>query len=95
MEKEKHSQPVPGLEPPIIQPLAQRCTTELSRFFLGTGTIFKCSGPDVRSQNCSPSMSVFINWRRYKMNKIYNKISLGPDPRYIATRAMKLSISSM
>jgi hypothetical protein len=30
--KEKKSQPLlPGLESPIIQPVAQRCTTELSR----------------------------------------------------------------
>jgi hypothetical protein len=29
--EEKDSQPLPGLEPPIIQPIAQRCTTELSR----------------------------------------------------------------
>jgi hypothetical protein len=26
----RNSQPVPGLEPPIIQPVAQRCTSELS-----------------------------------------------------------------
>jgi hypothetical protein len=29
--EEKNSQPLPGLEPPIIQPVAQRYTTELSR----------------------------------------------------------------
>jgi hypothetical protein len=29
--EEKNSQPLPRLEPPIIQPLAQRYTTELSR----------------------------------------------------------------
>jgi hypothetical protein len=28
--EEKNSQPLPGLEPPIVQPVAQRCTTELS-----------------------------------------------------------------
>jgi hypothetical protein len=28
--EEKNSQPLPGLEPPIIQPIAQRYTTELS-----------------------------------------------------------------
>jgi hypothetical protein len=28
---EKNSQPLPGLEPPIIQPVAQRYTTELER----------------------------------------------------------------
>jgi hypothetical protein len=27
--KRKNSQPLPGLEPPIIQPVAQRYTTEL------------------------------------------------------------------
>jgi hypothetical protein len=29
--EEKNSQPLPGLEPPIIQPIAQGCNTELSR----------------------------------------------------------------
>jgi hypothetical protein len=29
--EKKNSQPLPGLEPPIIQPVAQRCTAELSR----------------------------------------------------------------
>jgi hypothetical protein len=29
--EEKYSEPLPGLEPPIIQPIAQRYTTELSR----------------------------------------------------------------
>jgi hypothetical protein len=28
--EEKNSQPLPGLEPPIIQPVAQRYTTELA-----------------------------------------------------------------
>jgi hypothetical protein len=32
--EEKNSQPLPGLEPPIIQPVAQRYTTELSRLLL-------------------------------------------------------------
>jgi hypothetical protein len=32
--EEKSSQPLPGLEPLIIQPVAQRPTTELSRFLV-------------------------------------------------------------
>jgi hypothetical protein len=32
--EEKNSQPLPGLEPPIIQPLAQRYTAELSRLLM-------------------------------------------------------------
>jgi hypothetical protein len=32
--EEKNSHPQPGLEPPIIQPVAQRDTTELSRLIL-------------------------------------------------------------
>jgi hypothetical protein len=32
--EEKHSQPLLGLEPPIIQPVAQRYTTELSRLLI-------------------------------------------------------------
>jgi hypothetical protein len=35
-DEEKNSQPLPGLEPPIIQPAAQRYTTELARL-LGIG----------------------------------------------------------
>jgi hypothetical protein len=31
--EKKNSQPLPGLEPLIIQPVAQRYTTELSRLF--------------------------------------------------------------
>jgi hypothetical protein len=31
--EEKNSQLLPGLEPPIIQSVAQRCTTELSRLY--------------------------------------------------------------
>jgi hypothetical protein len=33
--EEKNSQPLPGLEPPVIQPIAQRYTTRLSRGLLG------------------------------------------------------------
>jgi hypothetical protein len=32
--KRKNSQPLPGLEPSIIQPVAQRYTTELSGSYL-------------------------------------------------------------
>jgi hypothetical protein len=32
--EKKNSQPLPGLEPPIIQPVAQRYSTELSRAML-------------------------------------------------------------
>jgi hypothetical protein len=32
--EEKNSQPLPGLEPQIIQPVAQRYTTELSRLLI-------------------------------------------------------------
>jgi hypothetical protein len=37
---EKNSQPLPGLEPPIIQPVAQRYTAELSRLRDGHYTKF-------------------------------------------------------
>jgi hypothetical protein len=33
-----NSQPLPGLEPPIIQPIAQRYTTELSQLIFLTPT---------------------------------------------------------
>jgi hypothetical protein len=32
--KEKNSQPLPGLEPPIIQPVVHHYTTELSRLLI-------------------------------------------------------------
>jgi hypothetical protein len=37
--EEKNSHPLPGLEPPIIQPLAQRYTTELSRLLYSLLTV--------------------------------------------------------
>jgi hypothetical protein len=37
--EEKNSQPLPGLEPPIIRPVTQRYNTELSHFY-GTIKIF-------------------------------------------------------
>jgi hypothetical protein len=40
--EEKNSQPLSGLEPPIIQPVAQRYTTELSRLLLRP---IKCPHP--------------------------------------------------
>jgi hypothetical protein len=39
--EKKNSHPLPGLEPPIIQPVAQRYTTELSRFLVGPGTVYE------------------------------------------------------
>jgi hypothetical protein len=36
--EEKNSQPPPALEPSIIQPVAQRYTTELSRLLNGSGS---------------------------------------------------------
>jgi hypothetical protein len=41
-DEEKISQPLPGLEPPIIQPVAQLYTTELSRFRQTLGTNYNC-----------------------------------------------------
>jgi hypothetical protein len=38
--KEKNSQPMPGLELPLIQPVAQRYTTVLSRLGLEINAIF-------------------------------------------------------
>jgi hypothetical protein len=34
--EDKNSQPLQGLEPPIIHPVAQHCTTELSRLLYHT-----------------------------------------------------------
>jgi hypothetical protein len=43
--EEKSSQHLPGLEPPFIQPVAQRYTTKLSRFTCGTHWIRGLVGP--------------------------------------------------
>jgi hypothetical protein len=43
--EEKNSQPLSGLETPIIQPVAQRYTTDISQFplsYLSTGKLFFC-----------------------------------------------------
>jgi hypothetical protein len=40
--EEKNSQPLPGLEPPIILSVAQRSTTELSRFILTGILAYAC-----------------------------------------------------
>jgi hypothetical protein len=39
--EEKNSQPLPGLEPPIIQPVAQRCTAELSRARISIYSVYE------------------------------------------------------
>jgi hypothetical protein len=36
--EEKNSQLLPGLEPPVVQPVAQLCITELSRFLIQSHT---------------------------------------------------------
>jgi hypothetical protein len=45
--KEKNSQPLPGLKPPIIKPIAQRYTTELSWLLTsivnGSKFMYSCS----------------------------------------------------
>jgi hypothetical protein len=43
--EEKNSEPLPGLEPPIIQSIAQRYTTELSRLFPSSPRSSKWSFP--------------------------------------------------
>jgi hypothetical protein len=42
--EEKNSQPLPGLEPPIIQSVAQRYTTELSLFLILDRILGKLGG---------------------------------------------------
>jgi hypothetical protein len=39
--EEKNSQPLPRLEPPIIQTVAQSCTTELSRLLYLSNKFFQ------------------------------------------------------
>jgi hypothetical protein len=40
--EEKISQTLPGIEPPVVQPVAQRCTTELSQLLYIPPTKVKC-----------------------------------------------------
>jgi hypothetical protein len=35
--EEKKSYPLPGLDPPIIQPVTQDCTSDLSRLLIANG----------------------------------------------------------
>jgi hypothetical protein len=48
--EEKNSQPPPEFEPPIIQPVAQYYTTELSRVLFGVGKYVK-SGTVIHRKN--------------------------------------------
>jgi len=47
--EEKNSQPLPGLEPPIIQPTAQRNTAQLSRSWKS----------NIVQSNCNANMQKF------------------------------------
>jgi hypothetical protein len=49
--EEKHSLPLPVIEPSIIQPVAQRYTTELSRLMMMMMMMMMIS--DLVSQNCT------------------------------------------
>jgi hypothetical protein len=40
-DEEKTSQPLPGIKPPIIQPVVQRCTTELYRLLFPSSSSTK------------------------------------------------------
>jgi hypothetical protein len=55
--EDKNSQPLPGLEPPIIQSVAQRYTTELFRFLIANISFenvakFNSLEATVTNQNC-------------------------------------------
>jgi hypothetical protein len=58
--EEKNSQPLPGIEPPIIQPIAQRYTSELTRFnppdseANRIGSVQERKGETARTLNQSP-----------------------------------------
>jgi hypothetical protein len=54
--EEKNSRPPPGTEPPIIQPVAQRYTTELTRFFFSSGSYL-----DIYSDTPEVSLERFIS----------------------------------
>jgi hypothetical protein len=50
--EEKNFQPPPALEPPIIQPVAQRYTTEITRL-LGEEYVLEMSAT-IQYENCCP-----------------------------------------
>jgi hypothetical protein len=55
-DEEKNSQPLPGIEPPIIQPVTQRYTAELSQFLhMIYVTLYNLCIWDI----------LFNKWRRY------------------------------
>jgi hypothetical protein len=58
--KEKNSQPLPGLEYPIIQPVAQRYTTELSRLLTVIHVVKKLRIVFIRTFH-PPSLLVHIS----------------------------------
>jgi hypothetical protein len=65
--EEKNSQPLPRLEPPIIQPVAQRYTTELYRLLSnrGEGKLYKRKHPRCyRDSNLRTCVSAVWNYMR-------------------------------
>jgi hypothetical protein len=61
--EEKNSQPLPGLEPPIIQPVAWLYTTELTRLLFrnkGCAILDKRTQPTTTCTNCSNVDHFFV-----------------------------------
>jgi hypothetical protein len=61
---EKNSQPLSGLEPPIMQPVAQRYTTELSRLLLAhSWRLYECVSRSSQAESITKYMLTTINTR--------------------------------
>jgi hypothetical protein len=76
-EKE-NSQPLPRLEPTIIQPVAQRSTTDLTRLVIVSGEVFK----DLEEENdwlYGGTVLSFSWWEWVKPRKSLAGISQQPD----------------
>jgi hypothetical protein len=62
-DEDENSQPLTGLEPPIIQPVAHRHTTELSRLLKWSGKVYILNSTHVTKylQRISAEMAPFRN----------------------------------
>jgi hypothetical protein len=70
--EEKYSQPLPGLEPPIIQSVVQRYTTELSWLPLAEREFSNTSGNLVQ-KNREQTLWTVLNWKSASWNSIKQK----------------------
>jgi hypothetical protein len=84
-DEDKNSRPLPGLEPPIIQPVAQRYTAELSRLLhtlyrVELKMIANCALKGIWEEAVVVYLSHYMNLG-VKLLRIYTKDSVAMDLR--------------